>query len=126
MKPSIAAVILTFGCLATPALAEPMTTTSDPNTMPANKPLSWVVAPLDNAPRDLMLFGVARVPANEGTLDRTLRVIAGLGLIAGAATQTNWPLAGTAAAYAGGGILTLTGVTGYCALYHPFGINTRF
>lgn len=125
MKSPIILTVLTLGVLALPAVAEPMVTSSSAQVS-VERPLSWVVAPLDNAPRDLMFLGLAKVPANEGVLDRTIRVIAGAGLIAGAATQPSWPQAGTIAAYAGGGILAFTGADGFCPLYLPFGINTRF
>ncbi|HEY9855115.1 MAG TPA: DUF2892 domain-containing protein [Stenomitos sp.] len=118
----LAAFALTLA--ATPGLAAPMKT-SVPLAR-VEKPVAWVVAPFNNEPQDLMLFGVARVPANEGVLDRVVRLAAGAGLVYAAATQPSWPVAGTAAAYAGGGILAVTGLTGYCALYQPFGISTRF
>ncbi|PPE70565.1 DUF2892 domain-containing protein [Caldimonas thermodepolymerans] len=55
---------------------------------------------------------------NEGTFDRTLRVIAGLALIALAATGTVgwWGYLGV--------VPLLTGIAGYCPLYTLLGINT--
>jgi len=55
---------------------------------------------------------------NEGTIDRTLRVIAGLVLIALAAT-------GTVGMWGWIGILPLvTGVIGFCPAYTIFGVST--
>ena len=55
---------------------------------------------------------------NEGTIDRTLRVIAGLVLIALAAT-------GTVGMWGWIGIMPLlTGAIGVCPAYSIFGINT--
>lgn len=55
---------------------------------------------------------------NEGKLDRTLRVIVGLGLLSliFVGPQTLWGLVGV--------IPLLTGVVGYCPLYRVFGLNT--
>ncbi|HEY1132068.1 MAG TPA: DUF2892 domain-containing protein [Roseateles sp.] len=56
--------------------------------------------------------------ANEGTMDRGLRVVAGLALIALAAT-------GTVGAWGWIGVVPLlTGVVGWCPLYTVLGINT--
>lgn len=55
---------------------------------------------------------------NEGTLDRGLRVAAGLTLIALAAT-------GTVGAWGWVGVVPLlTGVLGWCPLYTVLGLNT--
>ena len=54
---------------------------------------------------------------NEGTLDRTLRVLAGVTLIALAITK-GWTWAWI------GVVPVLTGATGMCPLYSLFGINT--
>lgn len=55
---------------------------------------------------------------NEGTLDRSLRVAAGLTLIALAAT-------GTVGAWGWVGVVPLlTGVLGWCPLYTVLGFNT--
>ncbi len=55
---------------------------------------------------------------NEGTLDRTLRVLAGLALIGLAATGTVglWGYIGV--------VPLLTGAIGFCPLYTALGINT--
>jgi len=55
---------------------------------------------------------------NEGTVDRALRVVAGLGLIALAATHTVglWGYIGV--------VPLLTGAVGMCPLYSVLGINT--
>ena len=55
---------------------------------------------------------------NEGTIDRALRIIAGLALIALAAT-------GTVGAWGWIGIVPLaTGLIGWCPAYTLLGINT--
>ena len=55
---------------------------------------------------------------NEGTIDRALRIIAGLALIALAAT-------GTVGAWGWIGIvLVATGLLGWCPAYTLLGINT--
>jgi hypothetical protein len=112
--------MLVLGAMATPALADTV-------TMPAERPLAWGVAPWDNAPNQpLMFLGLAKVEANESTLDRALRLVAGAGLVyLAAANPSGMPQGGQIAAGAAGGILGLTGLSGYCALYQPFGINTR-
>ncbi|MDD4929909.1 MAG: DUF2892 domain-containing protein [Gallionella sp.] len=55
---------------------------------------------------------------NEGTIDRALRVIAGLALIALAATGTVgiWGYIGV--------VPLLTGIIGICPAYAIFGLNT--
>lgn len=55
---------------------------------------------------------------NEGPLDRTLRVVLGLGLLALAFTgpHTLWGYIGL--------VPLLTGLVGMCPLYKVFGINT--
>jgi len=55
---------------------------------------------------------------NEGTVDRTVRVLAGLALIALSATQTIglWGYIGI--------VPLLTGALGMCPLYSVLGINT--
>jgi len=55
---------------------------------------------------------------NAGTLDRTLRIVAGIALVALAAT-------GTVGAWGWIGVVPLaTGLLGYCPAYSLFGINT--
>jgi hypothetical protein len=58
------------------------------------------------------------MPRNEGTLDRALRIIAGLVLIAlvFVGPQTAWGWVGL--------VPLVTGLVGYCPLYRVFGINT--
>ncbi len=55
---------------------------------------------------------------NEGNLDRTLRVVAGLALIVLAATDTigMWGYIGV--------VPVITGLVGLCPLYSLLGINT--
>ncbi|CAN7666103.1 DUF2892 domain-containing protein [Pseudorhodoferax sp. LjRoot39] len=55
---------------------------------------------------------------NAGTLDRTLRIVAGLALIALAATGTVGPWSWI------GVVPLLTGAIGNCPLYSLLGINT--
>ena len=129
MKKSIALGMAMVSLMATPALAEGMVTSnpSTSQTMSMNLPTAYWVATFDNQPENLMLFGVAKVPANEGVLDRVIRLVAGAGLVYATSTQqNNWPTAGTVAGYTVGGLGLLTGLTGYCAIYHLAGINTRF
>jgi hypothetical protein len=56
--------------------------------------------------------------ANEGKVDRIIRVIAGLGLLSlvFVGPQTMWGLVGL--------VPLLTGVTGFCPLYKVVGLNT--
>ncbi len=59
---------------------------------------------------------------NEGFLDRAVRVLAGMGILSLLALGPipGWGLAGLA------GLLPLvTGLTGFCPLYIPLGIDTR-
>ncbi|MBB1489235.1 YgaP family membrane protein [Oceanospirillum sediminis] len=58
------------------------------------------------------------MPVNEGKLDRTLRVIAGLVLLSLTVIgpQTMWGLVGL--------VPLLTGLAGFCPLYTVLGINT--
>lgn len=55
---------------------------------------------------------------NVGTIDRTLRIVIGLALIAGAATSTIgvWGYLGV--------VLLLTGLIGWCPPYAMLGFNT--
>lgn len=55
---------------------------------------------------------------NEGKLDRAIRIILGLALIAGGYFLAAWWM------YIVGGLLLATGLTGFCLLYVPFKINT--
>ncbi|MGE4325349.1 MAG: DUF2892 domain-containing protein [Pseudodonghicola sp.] len=58
------------------------------------------------------------MPRNEGTLDRALRIIVGLVLLAlvFVGPKTMWGLIGL--------IPLLTGLVGYCPLYQILGMNT--
>jgi Protein of unknown function (DUF2892) len=58
------------------------------------------------------------MPQNEGTIDRALRVILGLVLIAlvFVGPQTTWGWVGV--------VPLLTGLVGFCPLYRLVGINT--
>lgn len=87
---------------------------------------NWL-APVDNYPyQKVRLFGLVETPANEGVVDRALRLVAGAGLIGLAATD---PLNGGTALRAGagtvGGVMLWTGLTGACPAYLPFGLSTR-
>jgi len=54
---------------------------------------------------------------NVGTIDRTLRLVAGVAIIAaGAYYQSWWGLVGL--------VPLFTGTTRWCPAYLPFGINT--
>ena len=55
---------------------------------------------------------------NEGTVDRTIRVIVGLGLVSLVfiGPQTPWGWIGI--------VPIITGAVGYCPAYAPFGIRT--
>lgn len=56
--------------------------------------------------------------ANAGTIDRTIRILAGLGLIAAA-------LSGAIGAWGWLGVIPLaTGIVGICPAYLPFGMST--
>lgn len=56
---------------------------------------------------------------NEGTVDRTLRVAAGLGILSLTliGPKTLWGLVGI--------VPLLTGAFGFCPLYTAIGVNTR-
>jgi len=55
---------------------------------------------------------------NEGTLDRTLRIILGIALISlvFVGPQTYWGLVGI--------VPLLTGLVGWCPIYRIFGVST--
>jgi len=58
------------------------------------------------------------MPVNEGTIDRAVRIIVGLGLLALAFVGPRTPLGYI-------GIIPLaTGVIGFCPLYKVLGLNT--
>lgn len=58
------------------------------------------------------------MPRNEGTIDRGLRIVAGLVLIAlvFVGPQTPWGWVGL--------VPLLTGLVGFCPLYRVLGLNT--
>lgn len=60
---------------------------------------------------------------NENTTDRIIRVILGLALLA----IGIFAVQGTLAWVLGivGGIVTITGITGFCLLYKVFGVSTN-
>jgi hypothetical protein len=66
--------------------------------------------------------GGAIVRTNEGFLDRTVRVLVGAGFLSLLAIEpvTGWGLVGLI-----GLLPVVTGLTGYCPLYVPLGIDTR-
>lgn len=57
-------------------------------------------------------------PKNEGTLDRTIRIVLGLALLAIAfvGPKTPWGFVGV--------VPLLTGLVGSCPLYRPLGLRT--
>jgi hypothetical protein len=61
--------------------------------------------------------------ANEGTIDRAIRLVIGAVLIGVGLGVVRGP--GGIAMAAVGAIPLLTGLSGYCPLYMVFGINTR-
>ena len=65
-----------------------------------------------------------RLHRNVGTIDRVVRIIAGLGLAAAlVAGAINGPLAAVVGVVAG--LLVVTGAIGFCPLYALFRISTR-
>ncbi len=54
---------------------------------------------------------------NEGTIDRTVRVVIGIGVIAWGVMNSNW-------LGAIGAVPLLTGLIGWCPLYAMIGLNT--
>ncbi|MCX8093197.1 MAG: DUF2892 domain-containing protein [Candidatus Goldbacteria bacterium] len=58
---------------------------------------------------------------NEGPIDRIVRSILGIGLIAGGFFVKGII---SIVLWVAGGILLLTGITGFCGLYVLLGINT--
>jgi uncharacterized membrane protein HdeD (DUF308 family) len=62
---------------------------------------------------------------NEGTIDRIIRVILGIVLIAlGLYFQGSWGLVATIVLIILGLIALITGIIGYCSLYKLFKIST--
>lgn len=60
---------------------------------------------------------------NVGGIERTIRIVVGLGLIGGGAFA-GLPEAGMIAAYVVGAVALVTGAIGYCPASQLFGINT--
>ena len=58
---------------------------------------------------------------NEGKTDRIIRIILGVGLVAGGFFMSGWP---AIVLWIAGGIALITGLTGFCGLYVLMGINT--
>lgn len=60
---------------------------------------------------------------NESTIDRFIRAVVGIELVLIAFLKISgaWQIAG----YVLGAILLVTAIDGFCALYIPFGINTK-
>ena len=58
------------------------------------------------------------MPTNEGTIDRALRIIVGLGILSlvFVGPQTPWGWIGV--------VPLVTGLVGYCPAYSIFGLNT--
>ena len=94
--------------------------------MPERQAASWF-APFDDEPgQTVLLFGLLPTPANEGRVDRVLRLgaAAGLGYLAVADPFTGGQPVRIGLA-AVGGVLGWTGLTGACPAYLPFGLSTR-
>lgn len=93
----------------------------------AAKPTLWTAPFDDQKPRQVALFGLIPTAANEGTLDRAVRVALGAGLTYLSITDPfTWGLTGRVATGVGAGLMGWTAFTGSCPAYLPFGINTRF
>lgn len=58
------------------------------------------------------------MPTNEGTIDRILRIVVGLGILSLVfiGPQTPWGWIGV--------VPLITGLVGYCPAYSLFGLNT--
>ena len=61
--------------------------------------------------------------SNVGGIDRTIRILLGIALVALAATRVVTGGLATGA-FVVGGIALVTGLVRYCPAYSPFGINT--
>lgn len=124
-KTTLAATMAAMTLLAAPAMAE--TAASAPCCAQETPRVANWVAPLDDRPyQNVRLFGIVEAPANEGVLDRALRLVAGAGLIGlAAADPLNGGTALRAGAGAAGGVLLWTSLTGACPAYMPFGWSTR-
>ena len=62
--------------------------------------------------------------ANEGPIDRAVRVVLGLVLLAVALLGVDTSSALGVVLLVAGAALTITGVVGFCGLYRVLGINT--
>ena len=62
------------------------------------------------------------IKQNEGKTDRIIRVVLGVILVAAGFFVTGWP---AIVLWVLGGIALLTGATGFCLLYMPFGFSTN-
>lgn len=116
------ALTAAVGSVATPALADACCEAAAPV-----KPAASWFAPFDDEPgQQVKLFGLVELPANLGTIDRSLRLGAGAGLIAAAAIDPlSLGTAGRIGTGAAAAVLTWTGLTGSCLAYMPFGLSTR-
>ena len=125
LKAILAANVLALTLVAAPALAE--TPSPEPCCAPEEARVANWFAPLDNQPyQNVRLFGIVEAPANEGVLDRALRLVAGVGLVGLAATDPwNGGTAVRAGAGVAGGVMLWTSLTGACPAYMPFGLSTR-
>ncbi len=56
---------------------------------------------------------------NVGSIDRIIRVVAGLALVAAGVVLKLWWLDAL------GGVLLVTAAIGWCPLYLPFGLSTK-
>lgn len=126
LKALVAAPLAALTLLAGPALAAPADSPCCAPEAVETRVSNWV-APLDNQPyQNVRLFGIVEAPANEGVLDRALRLVAGAGLVGLAATD---PWSGGTALRAGAGtagaVMLWTSLTGSCPAYMPFGLTTR-
>lgn len=126
MRP-IASTLALLAFLAVSAPTQALAADDDMSPpMPERRVASWF-APFDDEPgQTVLLFGLLPVSANEGRLDRVLRIGAagGLGYVAaldpfvlGQPTRIGLAVVG--------GVLGWTGLTGACPAYLPFGLNTR-
>ncbi len=126
MKPiaqTLALVALLIGSAQAPAIAAEEDVVP---SLPERRVASWF-APFDDEPgQQVLLFGLFATPANEGRIDRALRLGAagGLGYVAaldpfvlGQPTRIGLAVVG--------GVLGWTGLTGACPAYLPFGLDTR-
>ena len=62
--------------------------------------------------------------ANEGPVDRAVRVVVGLALIVAALVAVGTDTTLGVVMLVAGGALTITGALGFCGMYKVLGINT--